>query len=313
MSSASLAALLRLLVAHRPSPRGPTLEAYWAACREVRDELPEPMLRATAGGFFADRVGFAFAAGYQAALSALFGVGPHQLASLSATEAGGARPRDLRTSLLPDGAGFRLSGEKVFTTASVPESLLFVVATTGPGPDGRPRLKVARVPASAPGVTLEPLTSLPFVPEVPHATVKLQNVAVASADVLEGDGYARYLKPFRTVEDLHVHAGVLGYLMSLARRFDWPRPVQEALLALVTCGVALAALPADAPETHVALAGFLAEARALLERCAPHLEQVEPEERARWNRDRPLFQVAERVRAQRLERAWERLRASNGL
>lgn len=312
MSSDRHLALLRLLAAGAPAPRGPTLEAYWAACRAVREEFPEPMLRATAGGFFADRLGFAFAAGYQAAISSLFGVGPHQLASLSATEAGGARPRDLRTTLAPEGAGFRLQGEKVFTTASLPESVLFVVATTGQGPDGKPLLKVARVAASASGVTLAPMEELPFVPEVPHAAVRLEDVAVAAADVLEGDGYARYLKPFRTVEDLHVHAGVLGYLASLARRFDWPRATQEELLALVVAGLALAQLPPDAAETHVALAGFLAQTRALLERCAPHFEKVEPEERVRWSRDRALFQVAERVRTQRLERAWERLAASRG-
>jgi hypothetical protein len=175
-----------------------------------------------------------------------------------------------------------LSGEKVFTTDSGPGTALFVVATTGTSADGKPALKVARTSAAAVGVTLSPMDELPFVPEVPHANLKLDQVVVAAAEVLEGDGYARYLKPFRTVEDLHVNAAVLGYLASVAHRFGWPAEVKESLLALVATGVALSEMPVDAPETHLALAGFLSRVRALIDSAGPHFDLLDAAERTRW-------------------------------
>ena len=46
--------------------------------------------------------------------------------------------------------------------------------------------------------------------------------------VHEPGGYERYLKPFRTTEDCHVLAALLGYLTRVARRYQFPRRVAEA-------------------------------------------------------------------------------------
>ena len=43
-------------------------------------------------------------------------------------------------------------------------------------------------------------TTAAFVPEISHAEVELDRVKVSDADVLPGDGYDDYLKPFRTIE-----------------------------------------------------------------------------------------------------------------
>ena len=48
------------------------------------------------------------------------------------------------------------------------------------------------------------------------------------ADLLPGDGYDIYLKPFRTIEDIHVHAALIGYLVGVARRLEAPlRPCRQ--------------------------------------------------------------------------------------
>src|SRR5262245_25603109 len=98
--------------------------------------------------------------------------------------------------------------------ASAAQSLL-VVASTG-NVDGKNRLRVVRVPANAAGVRIEPAVA-PFVPEIAHARVTLDGVRVSAGDLLPGDGYDDYLKPFRTIEDLHVHGALLGYLIGVAR------------------------------------------------------------------------------------------------
>lgn len=270
------------------------LAAYWAATHDARAAFEQPAQRAVVSAASADRLAFAFASGYQAALCALFpSLSRHALAALCATEEGGGHPRELRTTL----DGFRVTGRKKFVTSAQLAEQLFVVASVGQH-EGRNRLKVARVPAASPGVTLTPMDELPFVPELPHGEVRFQNAE--AAEVLDGDGYDRYLKPFRTIEDVHVHAALLGYLISLGRRSGWRL---ERLVCLAVAAVALAAREPSDAATHVALAGLIEETHAAVEGL--DFDAAPSGDRERWERDRALLGVAARVRAKRLERAWE--------
>ncbi|MBZ0234822.1 MAG: acyl-CoA dehydrogenase family protein, partial [Deltaproteobacteria bacterium] len=187
-----------------------------------------PIDRAVHGGYEADRVGAAFVAGYSAALRALVPGAPPRT-SLCATEAGGAHPRAITTRLDPE---LRLVGAKRWSTLATEAELLLVVATIGADEAGRSRLKLVRVSPRAPGVTITAMPPPPFAPEVSHAELTL-DTQVAPADVLPGDGYTDYLKPFRTVEDIHVHGAMLGWLLGLAARHAWPHELVERLLAAV--------------------------------------------------------------------------------
>jgi hypothetical protein len=157
-------------------------------------------------------------------------------------------------------------------------------------------------------VRFEAQPELPFVPEVPHASVHLHDVEVAEADVVPGDGYAEALKPFRTLEDLHVHGALLGLLVSVARRSGWPQASVEHLLALVTSALALGDLNPRAPSTHLALAGLLTRTTAFLDEAQPWWALVEPDEARRFERDRPLLNVAGKAREGRRQKAWASLR-----
>ena len=259
----------------------------------------------------ADRLGFAFAAGYHAALRTLIAELPdEELVAFCATEQGGARPRAIATRLeLGEGGSGRLSGKKRFSTFGTRATELLVVASIGTDASGKNSLRVVRVAARAPGVTITPLPELPFSPEIPHAEITLEAVEVAPGAVLPGDGYDRYLKPFRTVEDLHVHAVLLAYLIGVGRRSAWPRETLERTAAELVAARALALESPSAPEVHVALAGLVESGRALLRDSEPLWASVNSAERERWTRDRPLFEVAGSVRAARRDRAWQRLGA----
>jgi len=304
-----MATLLRTLLDVPVTLPGESVRAWWDGHLARTSVLGSTIDRAILGGFLADRVGFAFAAGYEAALRALVpSLRDEVLVALCATESGGAHPRAMRTSLVPEAdGGFRLEGHKVFVTLATECQVLLVVASTGTGPEGRNRLVLVRVPADAPGVTLTRMPDTPFVPEIPHAELKLEAVRVSAEDVLEGDGYARYVKPFRTVEDLHVHGALLGYVLGVANRFGWPQARREQLLFLISGLRGLATTPADDPGVHVALGGAISLARRLLDECQEHWATVAPDIRAAWERDARLLHVAERARSQRLVRAWERL------
>jgi hypothetical protein len=145
-----------------------------------------------------------------------------------------------------------------------------------------------------------------FVPEVPHARVQLDAVAVPA--LLDGDGYSDYVKPFRSIEDTHVTLAVAAYLLREARQRDWPAAYREQLAALALTLASLAAEPVHQPAMHVALAGALHIAQRLQSE-ANVLFGCDDAAATRWARDRALFQVASGVRAQRAQRAWERLRA----
>jgi alkylation response protein AidB-like acyl-CoA dehydrogenase len=201
-----------------------------------------------------------------------------------------------------------VTGDKRYSTLAPVADTLLVVASEGTDASGRNRLRVVRLDARARGVNVRRMPDIPFAPEVPHAEVRFDEVTASVDAVLPGDGYAAYLKPFRTVEDVHVHGALLGYVASVARRCGWPETLIEAIASLVVTARSLALADPSRPELHVALSGWLAESAALLERAEEHWARADEPERARWQRDRALSAVARGVREQRRARAWEILR-----
>ena len=252
--------------------------------------------RAVALGAMADRLGRAFLGGYAAAITALDpSLGPDERGALCATESGGGHPRAILTTL----ENGRLNGSKHFVSGGSLATVLLVVAKTGEK-DGRPALRVARIRANQPGVTVEQGAPLDFIPEVPHGAVIFQDAQVEA--VLEGDGYERYLKPFRTIEDLHVFGAVLGCLVANGRS-AFPQSTTEQLLGVIAAIVSLGREDPRSPSVHLALAGVLKTSRALIDSL--DLSGLEPGFRERFLRDRPLLQIAQRVREQRRVKAWE--------
>jgi len=299
----------RLLAAGVDAKPCASVAEWWPLHREIARDHAPTIDQAIAGGFHADRTGWAFASGYQAALRSLFPELPEdRICALCVTEAEGNTPRAIRSTLQRANGGWRLDGAKRWTTLG-PEGALFLVAARDAQVTGdRPALRVARVASSAHGVHVETMPPTKFVPEVPHARLRFDDVKLADDALLPGDGYDAYVKPFRTVEDLHVHAAVIAYLLREALRRSWPKPWIERAAAHLHSMRALAAENAASPATHIALAGALQTGDALRAE-ADALWQSGPSDEAstRWQRDRELLKVASTTRAKRTERAWERL------
>ncbi len=303
----------RALRARSPAAQ-PELAHWWSRHRALcaRHAGAAPIVRAVAGGADADRAGWAFAAGYQAALRALVPALPDDaIAAFCVTEADGNSPRAIRTVLAPrSGAhGFALSGEKRWSTLGPASSILLIAAREGASaePAARPVIRLVRVDGAAPGVRFETMPPTPFVPEVPHARLHLDAVAVAGGDVLPGDGYARYVKPFRTLEDIHVSAALLAYLLAQASQRRWPSAWRERAAALLFGFGGLAAADPASAATQVALAGTLAAMQMLTQEVPALWPPGGDEAASRWQRDARLMGIAASVRERRLVRAWERL------
>ena len=296
--------LLRCVLDARP-PAADTLAAWWSATSAIRAPFDVPVDRAIVGGAWADRLGFAFAGGYQAALQAL--VPDHGgIGALCVTEAKGNAPKHIETTLTPAGDQHELNGSKKWATAAPLATHVLVAATTGRDDEGRNRIRLVRVATDAPGMTLR-ASRAPFVPEIPHAEVTLDKVVVRAQDILPGDGYSEYVKPFRTIEDAHVHAALLGYLIGVARRHAFSRELVEQLVASAIAARGIAVADPTSPMTHFALAGSLAQIGRLVAELERAWDAAPDDELARWKRDRPLLGVAQAARATRRENAWASL------
>jgi hypothetical protein len=150
-----------------------------------------------------------------------------------------------------------------------------------------------------------------FVPEVPHAQVLMQDLRVSADALLPHDGYDAYVKPFRTIEDLHVTLAVLAYLLREGRARRWPAAYNEQVVAALTLLSQLAGEDARAAATHIALAGALRIAHRLYAEASSLWSAAGDDAAAtRWRRDAALFEVAGSAREQRAARAWERLGAA---
>jgi alkylation response protein AidB-like acyl-CoA dehydrogenase len=281
---------------------------WWPRHRAIVADHPSTIQQAIVGGFVADRVGWAFASGYQAALHSLFPDAPNdKLCALCVTEADGNSPKAIKSTLTGSSEGWKLDGSKKWTTLGPEGSLFFVAARDEAASKDRPAIRIARVQSNASGLNIQSMPETRFVPEVPHAQLQFNNVKVEA--LLPGDGYDLYVKPFRTVEDIHVQAAILSYLMREAQRLGWPEHWIERVSALLAALATISDMPPAQAETHVSLAGALRISAGLIEEAdALWMKSATDPATLRWRRDRELLAVAGKAREQRSRRAWENLR-----
>ena len=301
--------LLDVLAADAEAEPERELEQVWGAYQAARDAGAVPFAAAVLTASRVDRLGLAFATGYPAALQQL---SPETRlpCALCVTEDEGTHPRAMKTTLERVGDRDELNGTKTFVTFGNLAKTLLVAAKVGEKRDGRPDLALVRIPADRTGVTLQAHPPTPFAPEIPHARLELRHVEVRPEERLPGDGYLNYVKPFRTIEDIHVVGATLGYLVGLARRTRASTTLIAELSAdLLALDPLLHGPPLD-PRVHIALHGVYQHLTRLIssEAFKRLLDAAPGDERDRWERDRVLLQVASKAREARFERAKKELR-----
>lgn len=271
--------------------------------------------QAVVAGFNAPCIAFAFAGGYQAALSRLLAnAHSHSLTasatpasgfySLCITEKEGNRPRNIATTLAKADQDWVLNGHKTYVTGGTSADRLIIAATTGLSAQGLPSITMVNIPATRAGINVESLPTLPFIPELPHATVKFDNVKIAPEEILEGDGYLQCVKPFRTIEDLHVELALIGLMIRHTPPTHQNRAAIEKLFALMGSLKQLVDMPSLDEATHLLLAGHRHFLLSIVEQLESEWEQNSPAFYAQWQRDRKLLSIAQSARDARTEKAW---------
>ncbi|WP_332762342.1 acyl-CoA dehydrogenase family protein [Pseudomonas koreensis] len=252
-----------------------------------------PFELAVAGGRRMATPGLAFLVGYQAALRMLWPSAPLSLGALCATEQRSLRPADMQTRL----NGMRLSGRKDFVTAGDAADWLLVAARSEQ-PGETPRLTLAVVYPGEPGVTLQKLPALPLMPDISHGRLHLDG---ALCELLAGDGWDAYVKPFRTLEDVYVLSAMTAWLYGVGQDGDWPQTLKLRLLALLAGCAEVSRQAPNNPAGHVLLAGLFAQFDAL--KVEVDLALADSECAQMWQRDQGVMQLAAGARAKRLAKA----------
>ena len=255
-----------------------------------------PFELAVLGGRAMATPGLAFLVGYQAALRVLWPSAPASLGALCATERRSVRAAHMQTRL----DELRLTGSKDFVTAGL-EAEWLLVAARSEGQGEAPRLKLAVVYPGEPGVTLEPLPALPLMPEIGHARLRLRQT---SCELLAGDGWDAYVKPFRSLEDLYVLAALVAWLYGVGQASGWPQDLQLRLLGLLGGCAEGSRQCADSAACHLLLGGLFAQFQSLREDLDKALSGGPVQWAQLWQRDQGVLALAAAAREKRLQKAW---------
>jgi alkylation response protein AidB-like acyl-CoA dehydrogenase len=254
-----------------------------------------PFELAVVGGRMMATPGLAFLVGYQAALRMLWPSAPLSLGALCATEQRSLRPADMQTRL----NGLRLSGRKDFVTAGdAADWLLIAARSETPGAD--PSLSLAVAYPDEPGVRVEKLPAIPLMPDISHGRLFLDN---ALCELLAGDGWDAYVKPFRTLEDIYVLSAMTAWLYGVGQDSDWPQALQLRLLALLAGCAEISRQAPSSSAGHVLLGGLFAQFEALKDDVNQALADGPPSWAAMWQRDQAVMDLAAGARGKRLAKA----------
>ncbi|SED22866.1 hypothetical protein SAMN05216205_4609 [Pseudomonas mohnii] len=283
-----------LLIRRDRLPANPDLGEGFATLLHLLGTVT-PFDLAVAGGRMMATPGLAFLVGYQAALRMLWPSAPLSLGALCATEQRSLRVADMQTRL----HDLRLSGRKDFVTAGdAADWLLIAARSEAPGDD--PCLSLAVVYPGEPGVRVEKLAAIPLMPDVSHGRVFLDN---ALCELLAGDGWDAYVKPFRTLEDIYVLSAMTAWLYGVGQDSDWPQALQLRLLALLAGCAEVSRQAPNNPCGHVLLGGLFAQFEGLKAEINQALAEGPPQWAAMWQRDQAVMDLAAGARGKRLAKA----------
>jgi len=296
-----------------------SLDQFWDFFNAGSENWEDPFDLAVYGGLISDRVAYAFVSGYESAIRRLFPDTPRRsIASFCVTEKGGTHPKNISCRLdkkESDGSGgneWTINGAKRFITCARESELYYVLVSCGTDDSGKNILKFVRINRDLPGISMTLMSGLPFVPEVSHGEIAFTDVAIDQSQILPYDGYAAYAKPFRTVEDIYVLSALFAYLFGMSSAYCWPKGTMQKILKILFCLKKLAAHDPLDKVAHIVLGSLLDDVQEFLDEISPLWGTVPEESRNLWERDRPLFSVAEAARRRRLDIAWASYEENGG-
>ena len=285
-----------------------SFEDWKTNAHEIAGCFVKPADRAVGLGFTADKIAFAFLSGFHTALESLLPfLKVDQAAAFCISEKEGNHPQQIKTSIskeTQDEKLWRLNGVKTFVTCATKADVLFIAVSAGVDESGRNKLRLVQIDSKSKGVSIESLKPLGFIPEIDHGCVQLDGVIIDDHQILPGDGYTKYIKPFRILEEMHVSAALLGYICRKSFQHKWSTVIRERVISLIVLIQQLLAMDPASSSLHIAFAGFQQQMNTLMGDLLPCWEAVGQEQKNEWLRDIQVFSIAETARKKRLIKAW---------
>lgn len=271
----------------------------------TQNELP--FKKALIGGFMSQQFSFAFMSGYQAALEKMFpNIAPNELKALCVSEKKGGHPKTMETTLIDN----RVNGLKTYVTAGTDVAHLLVQCKTEKEENGRPLFKIVHIPSTAKGIEITnfelPMMKKgePMMKEVKHGKLLLNNTEVRERQILEGNGYVDFTKPFRTLEDIHVGVAYQAMLLRQAIEYNWDADLRDQLLLNLHTLKYLDTLPPSAKETHLLLTANDQNFEDLQPTINENLAKHAPFPfKENWALNKRIIFMSEKLKATRLEKA----------
>jgi len=260
----------------------------------------DPIDKAIIGGFLCQQFSFAFLAGYQAALEQMFpAVAPNQLKALCVSEAKGGHPKSIETSLVDQ----KITGIKTYITAGTEVEHLLILCKTNEVIKERPVLKIVHVPMDVDGMEVTNF-ELPFMKDIKHGKAAMNEISIKADQILDGDGYSQYTKPFRTLEDVCVSAAYQAMLLRQAIDHKWEDNLRDQLLLnIYTLKNILTLAPLEA-ETHLLLSAADHSFQIMLPAINKHIaENTEEHFKMDWEANKKILTLGEKIKAIRISKA----------
>ncbi len=259
-----------------------------------------PIDKAIIGGFTCQQFSFTFMAGYQAALEKMFPtIAPNEFKALCVSEEKGSHPKAIQTTL----TNHQINGLKTYITAGSEVAHLLVLCKTEIVVNDRPLLKMVHLPSNANNIKITDF-ELAFMRDVKHGKLALNNTKITADQILEGDGFSQYTKPFRILEDICVGAAYQAMLLRQAVDHKWEENVRDQILLNIYTLKKLFSLPLSARETHLLLAANDRNFENLLPSIEYNITNHAPVNfKEDWEQNKQVIVLGRKVKAIRLSKA----------
>jgi alkylation response protein AidB-like acyl-CoA dehydrogenase len=144
----------------------------------------------------------------------------------------GTNTHNITTTAHPEGTGWRLSGQKYWTSGlDEADAVLVVARDPAPGPDGRHPISMFLVPTEAPGLSFQPIDAALAIPETQFTTY-FDDVPVPAGGLVGSHG-AGLRQIFASLNPERITAaavanGIGRYALDAAARYARERAVWSA-------------------------------------------------------------------------------------
>lgn len=207
----------------------------------------------------------------------------------------------------------QLHGQKSWALTCIEDLTLLVLARRSNGPEKGPgSLVMVRLPSNTVGVCWGASRPQAVVPELAHSEVRFDAVRLTPEQLVTGDGYAEYAKPFRVLEDVFVTGSTLAYLLAEAQSGGWPTTWCQRCIAAIAMLHACAGLDPRDTHAHILVAGSLSFEGDVIQASESNWRAKQVVAHSRWQRDRPILSQGKEARRLRAMGSWVRIQRETG-